>query len=312
MAGEIRPGHFKGERGFPSGMVVIQANRVLAGAQRSLAGEGLHPASILRCERRHFLAIDGERRPVRLEEELIVAGLLDVEPALEAEGHVVVDAIEVAEGEITRVTAAFGLDRLVSDAFPDLTAIHGVVQVARHARVAEEVMCDAFQFAGGQLQVRHPSRWAALVRLTEEIDQTAETVFRFQRPQRHGFCGKRLAALRVAGRVARGATAGVEKFFALGGGDAIRRLWGESRCLQRQQEMRELLGGRGAFRLGQFCQEVGHRRAWLGRMRRADERLEVGRIDPLRYLREARRLLGLQVGSRRGGMTSDTVEFLEE
>jgi hypothetical protein len=36
------------------------------------------------------------------------------------------------------------------------------------------------------------------------------------------------------------------------------------------------------------------------------------RIDPLRYLREARRLLGLQVGTRRGGMASDTVEFLEE
>ena len=136
------------------------------------------------------------------------------------------------------------------DAFPDLPAIHRVVQVARHARVAEEVMRDAFQFAGGQLQVRHPSRRTALVRLAEEIDQAAETVFRFQCPQRHGFFGKRLAALRVAGGVARGATAGVEKLFALGGGDGIRRLRGESRCLQRQQEMRELPGGRGAFRLG--------------------------------------------------------------
>ena len=47
-------------------------------------------------------------------------------------------------------------------------------------------------------------------------------------------------------------------------------------------------------------------------MRRADERLEVVRIDPLRYVREARRLLGLQIGTRRGGMASDTVEFLEE
>ena len=169
---------------------------------------------------------------------MIVAVGLEVNPALEAQGHMVVDAIKVAECEVSCLPSTFGFDRFMTNALPDLPTVHRVVQVARHAGVAEEVMGDAFQLAGGQFEVGHPARWAAQVGLAEELDQTAQAIFIFERTEWHGFWGKRLAALGIAGRVTGGATAGVKKFFPLGRGHGVRRLWSESRSLERKQEMR--------------------------------------------------------------------------
>ena len=218
-------------------MVVIQADLLHAGTQRSLTFEGLDAATILRCERRYFFPVDGQSGAVGLEEELVITLGLEINPALEAQGHVVVNSVKVAQRKISRLAGTFRFDRFMTNAFPDLPTVHRVVQVARHAGVAEEVMGNTFQFAGRQFEVGHPARWAAQVGLAEELDQTAQAIFIFERTEWHGFWGKRLAALGIAGRVTGGATAGVKKFFPLGRGHGVRRLWSESRSLERKQKL---------------------------------------------------------------------------
>ena len=76
--------------------------------------------------------------------------------------------------------------------------------------------------------------------------------------------------------------------------------------------MRQLLGGEVAFGLRQGGQQVGHRRAWFGRVGRADELLQIGRVDPLADFGQVRCLLGLQVGTGGGGVAGDAVELFYE
>ena len=93
------------------------------------------------------------------------------------------DAFQVAEREIGGLAGAFGLDRFMADAFPDLSAVHRVVQVAGHARLTQEVMRDAFEFASGQAEVGHASGGTAQVGLAQEVDEAAEAVLLFQGSQ---------------------------------------------------------------------------------------------------------------------------------
>ena len=205
-------------------MVVVQPEVVFPLAQGHLALEGLHAAPVLGRQHRYLAVIDDQVRAVGLEVERVFAGRGQFDPALEADRHVVMDALQIAEREVGGLAGAFGLDRLMADAFPDLSAVHRVVQVAGYARLAQEVMRDAFEFAARQTEVGHASRGAAQVGLTQKVDQAAETVLLFQGAQRDRRRGQRFTALGVARRVAGRATAGVEELFALGGGDRVGRL----------------------------------------------------------------------------------------
>ena len=80
------------------------------------------------------------------------------------------------------------------------------------------------------------------MRLAEEVDQAAQAVFAFKRAERDRFRRQRLAALGIARRVARRATAGVEQLLALGSGHGVGRFRGEAGGAGRQEELGEIFG----------------------------------------------------------------------
>ena len=198
-AREAGAGEIKCKGGLPSRMVIIEPKFAPTCREGGLAFDRLRSAAILGRQRHDFLAVHRQRGPVGFQGEGVIAGRGEVDPAFEAHRQVVVDAVQVRQREVRREAGALRFDRLVADAFPDLAAIHRVIKVAWHHRVAKQVVGDAFQFAGRQAEVGHAQRRAAEVRLAKEVHQAAETVFPFQRPEGDGGRRQRLPALGVAG-----------------------------------------------------------------------------------------------------------------
>ena len=311
-AGPAGTRQLEGQRRLAPRVVVVEPQLAPAGGQGGLAFGRLRPAPVLRRQRQHFLAVHRQRGPVGLDEERVIPGGRQVDPALETNRHVVVDALQVRQGEVGREARALGLDRFMADAFPDLAAVHREVEMPRHHRVAQQVVGDAFQLPRGQAKVGHAARRAALVGLAQEVDQAAVAVFPFERAQRHRALGQRLAALGVARRMAGRAAARMEKLLALRRRHGVGRLRREVARLRGKQELRELRGGGRAFRFREAGEWRRHRRARLDRMRIPDERLQVVRIHAISHVGQARRLLRGRERSVRRTVAGDTIQFFEQ
>ena len=89
------------------------------------------PASIAGFLGEYLFAVNLQAAAVRFEEECIQAGCGEVDPAFEADRHVMMYPLEVGQREIINRASPFGLDGFMFESFPDLTAVHGVGQVPR-------------------------------------------------------------------------------------------------------------------------------------------------------------------------------------
>ena len=91
------------------------------------------PASIAGYLAEDIFTVNLQGAAVRFEEERILAGCGEVDPAFEADRHVMMYPLEVGQREIVNCASPLGFDGFMFKSFPDLTAVHGVGQVPRKA-----------------------------------------------------------------------------------------------------------------------------------------------------------------------------------
>ena len=119
------------ERGLPARVVIIQAEFTPTCRERGLTFDLDDPASIAGFLVEYLLAVNLQAAAVRFEEERILAGCREVDPAFEADRHVMMYPLEVGQREVIDRASPLGFDGFMFESFPDLTAVHRVGQVPR-------------------------------------------------------------------------------------------------------------------------------------------------------------------------------------
>lgn len=279
LAGEAGAFHLEVEKGVSSGVEVGELDGVPSGFEGGGALEFFDPASIAGSFGEDFFSVEEKGAAVHLEVEGVVAGLLDLEKSIEADGGVMrdicVSSFEGGEGEVVDLTGLVGLD-VTGEAFPDFTTPSGVGEVAGDAGLLEKVVGDAVEILARKPEVGHASGGADGVRALQEFAETLVGVFLGEVAEGNGGAAEVLCAFGIAWRVAGDAAHGVEKLVSLFGGNGIGCLLLEVRAFVEGDEVvGDFLGDRLLFVLVEMVGKAGHGGAEFDRVGRGDEGLQV-------------------------------------